>query len=230
MQALPEWVIKVLHEWAEHKNSHWNTASSFDRGGRIETFRLVLSVHCRKRSWLSWQRERQGFAHPSTATVETGAHIQQITIPCTQASHAVENIQQRKESKWIACIENLPDDILVCGVVQKILVQLEGRHLFCRQQSWLGKEKSKLTLFSNHNGSLLRQQPGARDMAWLDAHTIWCRHQELWSKAAWTFMKLPKTLLLCQIDGNRSPSLSCSGHKVVQFGQTTSMHTVHWAP
>lgn len=44
MQVLPEWVIKVLHEWAEHKNSHWNTASSFYRGGRIETFRLVLSV------------------------------------------------------------------------------------------------------------------------------------------------------------------------------------------
>ena len=39
-------------------------------------------------------------------------------------------------------LENLPDDILVCGVVQEILVQLEGRHLFCRQQTWLGLRRN----------------------------------------------------------------------------------------
>ncbi len=47
MQALPEWVIKVLHEWAERENSHWNAVSSFNRGGRIETLRLMLTIHCR---------------------------------------------------------------------------------------------------------------------------------------------------------------------------------------
>ena len=80
---------------------------------------------------------RASFAPPSTATVGTGGHIQQKLIYCAQSSHAEENIQQ-KESTQAACFENLPDDILVCGVIEEILVQPEGRHLFCRQQTWLG--------------------------------------------------------------------------------------------
>ena len=167
-------------------------------------------------------KHRDSSAPPNTATVETGAHTQQRMIQCAQFSHSVENIQPRKESKGTACIGNLPDDILVCGVVQKILVQLEGRHLVCSQQAWLGKSKKQAYAFQQSNGSLLRQQPGARDMAWLEAQykqshasiNSFCQSSMYLHEAA----EEASVLSGCQVDGSKSPSLRCSGHEIVHFG------------
>jgi len=50
---------------------------------------------------------RDSFAPQSAATVGTRAHAQPKLIQCPQFSHAVENVQERKESKRIACFGKL---------------------------------------------------------------------------------------------------------------------------
>ncbi len=59
-----------------------------------------------------------------------------------------------RTQKTLHVLENLPDDILVCGVVQEILVQPEGRHLFCRQQTWLGLRRSTRNLMRASTASV----------------------------------------------------------------------------
>ena len=104
--------------------------------------------------------------HPK---VETGAHTQQILIQCAQSSHAVEKGRSQNELHALKTHRMTSWSVVL---FRRYWYSLKGDIFSAANRHGLEKKKNKLMLFSNHDRSLLRQQPGARDMAWLEAQLV----------------------------------------------------------